>query len=415
MSTVIIGAGHAGVQAAESLRTEGYADRIVLLDKAEHLPYQRPPLSKDYIKAGGDPAPLPLRGAAFYGEHDIDLRTGVEVVRIDSQAQLVFVKGGEPIPYNELIIAAGAEARRAHCAGNGLEGINYLRTVEDAETLRAQLDRGYGRVVVVGAGFIGLEFAAVAAQRGLDVTVIDFAQRPMQRVLSPSMSDYFTQVHTDLGVKLHFDEGLDHFVGEQGRVTAVAGTSGVTYPCDFAVVGLGVVTDEDLAAAGRIECDRGILVDEYLSTNVPHVYAIGDLAVFPSHHFGGNLRLESVQNATDMAKTVAKTIAGNPSRYDIAPWFWSNQGPVKLQIAGLADPADVVIERGNRSTGKFSQFLFRDGQLVAVESVNAPADHVAARKLLEHDAGITMEQARDHDFDLKAYARNLSSSAMTPS
>jgi 3-phenylpropionate/trans-cinnamate dioxygenase ferredoxin reductase subunit len=407
MTVVIVGAGHSGVQAAESLRLEGCEDAIILLDKADHLPYQRPPLSKDYMKAGGDPNPMPLRGAVFYAEHRIDLRGGSEVVGIDSDAQVVRVKNGEPVPYTELIIAAGAEARRAQCAGTELDGINYLRTVEDAEVLRSQLERGSGRVLVVGAGFIGLEFAAVAAQRGLDVTVIDFAQRPMQRVLSPSMSDFFTQMHTDLGVKLHFDEGLDHFIGEDGHVTAVAGTSGTTYPCDFAVVGLGVVTDDDLAAGAGIKCDRGILVDEYLRTNVPHVYAIGDLAVFPSRHFGGNLRLESVQNAVDMAKTVAKTVAGNPSTYDITPWFWSNQGSAKLQIAGLADPADVVIERGDRAQGKFSQFLFRDGNLAAVESVNAPGDHVAARKLLEHDSGITMEQARRPDFDLKSYARTL--------
>ncbi|MEZ2388152.1 NAD(P)/FAD-dependent oxidoreductase [bacterium RCC_150] len=407
MNAVIIGAGHSGVQAAESLRSEGYAGGIVILEKAVQLPYQRPPLSKDYMKEGGDSAPVPLRGPAFYAEHDIDLRTGAEVVRIDPENRSVHVKGGEPLFYSELIIAAGAEARRAACAGSELEGISYLRTVEDAEALRAETDRGRGRVVVVGAGFIGLEYAAVAAQRGLDVTVIDFAQRPMQRVLSPSMSDYFAQLHTGSGVKLNFGEGLDHFVGEQGRVTGVVGTSGMSYPCDFAVVGLGVVTDDDLAVAARIKCDRGILVDEYLRTNAPDTYAIGDVAVFPSSHFGGNLRLESVQNATDMAKTVAKTITGNPSTYDVAPWFWSNQGPVKLQIVGLADPADTVVERGSRSSGKFSQFLFRDGQLAAVESVNAPADHVAARKLLENRAGITMEQARDQNFDLKGYARSL--------
>lgn len=407
MSVVIIGAGHSGVQAAESLRLEGYEGEIVLLDKADDLPYQRPPLSKDYMKADGDPNPMPLRGASFYAEHRIDLRRGSEVVGINSEAQVVFVKDAEPILYSELIIAAGAEARRAQCAGTGLAGINYLRTVEDAESLRSQLQQGSGRVLVVGAGFIGLEFAAVAAQRGLEVTVIDFAQRPMQRVLSPSMSDFFAQMHTDLGVKLHFDEGLDHFVGENGQLTGVAGTSGEIYECDFAVVGLGVVTDDDLATAAGVKCDRGVLVDEFLRTNVPHVYAIGDLAVFPSRHFGGNLRLESVQNAVDMAKTVAKTLTGNPSAYDITPWFWSNQGSAKLQIAGLADPADVVIERGDRAQGKFSQFLFRDGDLVAVESVNAPADHVAARKLLEHDTGITMEQARDHSFDLKGYARSI--------
>lgn len=407
MTVVIIGAGHAGVQAAESLRVEGYQGKVLLLDKEPHLPYQRPPLSKDYMKDGGDPTPLPLRGQAFYGDHDIDLRLGAHVVGIDGANRSVKLADGESIAYDDLIIAAGADARRASCEGTELEGISYLRTVEDAESLRALLDEGHGNVVVVGAGFIGLEFAAVAAQRGLDVTVIDFAQRPMQRVLTPSMSEHFERVHGELGVKLHFDEGLDHFEGENGRVTAVVGTSGATYPCDFAVVGLGVVTDDALAASAGIATDRGITVDEYLRTNVPHVYAIGDLAVFPSRHFGGNLRLESVQNATDMAKTVAKTIVGGATHYDIAPWFWSNQGPAKLQIAGLADPADVVIERGDREKGKFSQFLFRDEVLVAVESVNSPADHVAARKLLEHDMGITMDQARDPDFDLKGYARGL--------
>lgn len=407
MSVVIIGAGHSGVQVAESLRLEGYKESIVLLDKADHLPYQRPPLSKDYMKDDGDPSPMPLRGAAFYADQDIDLRLGVEVSRIDPDARLVFANDGDSVPYSELIIAAGANARRAECSGHDLAGISYLRTVDDADALRAELDQGHARVLVVGAGFIGLEFAAVAAQRGLDVTVIDFAQRPMQRVLTPSMSEYFTELHRGLGVKLHFDEGLHHFIGEGGRLTGVAGTSGETYACDFAVVGLGVVTADELPKTAGVICDRGIVVDEYLRSNVPNIYAIGDLAVFPSRHFGGQLRLETVQNATDMAKTLAKTIVGRPAAYEIAPWFWSNQGPAKLQIAGLADPSDVVVERGDRSNGKFSQFLFRDQRLVAVESVNSPADHVAARKLLENDQGITMEQARNSGFDLKAYSRSL--------
>lgn len=414
MTIVIIGAGHGGVQAAESLRVEGYIGSIVLLDKAQHLPYQRPPLSKDYMKEGGTPTPVPLRGEAFYGEHDIELRLGSEVISIDAADRIVHIKDGESIAYDNLIIAAGAEARRAACEGAELEAISYLRTVQDAEVLRAHLDQGHGRVVVVGAGFIGLEFAAVAAQRGLDVTVIDFAQRPMQRVLTPSMSDYFARMHRDLGVRLHFDEGLEHFIGENGRVTGVVGTSGATYGCDFAVVGLGIATDDTLASAAGVECDRGIIVDEHLQTNVPHIFAIGDIAVFPSKHFGDKLRLESVQNATDMAKTLAKNLVGEPASYDIAPWFWSVQGPSKLQIAGLANPADVAIERGSRAAGKFSQFLFRDEVLVAVESVNSPADHVAARKLIEHDRGITMEQARDPEFDLKTHARALGKEPVQP-
>lgn len=406
MSVVIIGAGHAGVQAAESLRTEGYEGAIALVDKAEHLPYQRPPLSKDYMKAGGDPTPLPLRGAAFYGDQGIELRLGAEVTSIDTGAKQVVLAGGEKLSYDDVVIAVGAEARRATCAGVDLDGIRYLRTLEDAEDLRAKFE-GNQRVVVVGAGFIGLEFAAIAAERGLEVTVIDFAQRAMQRVLTPAMSEHFHGIHGGLGIDLRFDEGLDHFVGEDGHVTGVVGTSGETYPADFVVVGLGVVTDDALPSTAGVDLERGVLVDEYLRTSKPHVYAIGDVAVFPSKHFGGNLRLESVQNATDMAKTVAKTIAGTATPYDISPWFWSNQGPARLQIAGLADPADVVVERGDRSTGKFSQYLFRDGELVAVESVNAPGDHVSARKLFEHGATLSMEQVRDPGFDIKAHVRGL--------
>lgn len=411
MAVVVIGAGHAGVQAAESLRAAGYVERVFLLDKDDRLPYQRPPLSKDYMKPGSDPTPLPLRGQRFYADHDIELRTGVAASGIDARDMLVHTAAGDAIPYTDVIIAAGAEARRASCSGAfDLQGISYLRTVTDAEALRSQLDGTARRVVVVGAGFIGLEFAAVAAERGLDVTVIDFAQRPMQRVLSPSMSAYFSEVHEGLGVALRFDEGLAHFVGSDGHVSAVVGTSGTVYPCDFAVVGLGVTTDETLASSSGVACNRGILVDEYLRTNVPHIYAIGDLAVFPARGSGHHLRLESVQNATDMAKTVARTIATSVAiPYHATPWFWSHQGPAKLQIAGIADPAGVVVERGDRASGKFSQFVFHDDRLVAVESVNSPADHVAARKLLDHGAGITLDQARDQSFDVKAHAKALPS------
>lgn len=406
MTAIVIGAGHAGVQAAESLLNEGYEGGVVLLEKAPHLPYQRPPLSKDYMKDGGDPSPLPLRGEAFYADLGIDLRLGAEVTSVDAGRKQVVLAGGEKLDYDEVVVAVGAEARTANCEGADLAGISYLRTLEDAESLRAKFE-GNQRVVVVGAGFIGLEFASVAATRGLDVTVIDFAQRAMQRVLSPTMSDHFHDVHGGLGVRLEFDEGLDHFVGEDGHVTGVVGTSGTTYPADFVVVGLGVVTDDALPLSAGLDVDRGVVVDEHLRTNVPGVYAIGDIAVFPSKHFGGPLRLESVQNATDMAKTVAKTIAGTPTPYDIAPWFWSNQGPAKLQIAGLADAGDTVVERGDRAAGKFSLYLFRDGVLAAVESVNAPGDHVSARKLFERGATLTIEQVSDPAFDIKSFVKSL--------
>lgn len=408
MTVAIIGAGHAGVQAAESLRVEGYDGRIILIDKGAHLPYQRPPLSKEFMAAGGDPAALPLRGAAFYDNHAIELRTSSEVVGIDPVLHTVQLRSGEKIGYDDLIVAVGADARRATCPGAELEGLCYLRTIDDAVDLRRRLDDAQGgRVVVVGAGFIGLEFASTAAQRGFDVTVIDIVDRPMQRALSPAMSDHFAAVHTEKGVRLVFGEGLDRFEGREGRAAGVVGTSGAVYPCDLVVVGLGVTIECAAAADAGIAGAQGIPVDEFLQTTAARIYAIGDVAQFPWAATGRKLRLESVQNATEMARTVARTIAGTPTRYDIVPWFWSHQGTAKLQIAGLAEAFDTVVHRGDPSAGAFSQFLFQGDALVAVESVNSPADHVAARKLLAHRDPLTPVQVGDPAFDLRAYARRL--------
>lgn len=407
MTVVIVGAGHAGVQAADSLRAEGFAGRVVLMDKDHHPPYQRPPLSKAFMMEGADPEPLPLRTGSFFDDHQVELMTGVEVTGVDTIAKSVSVARGDKIAYDQLILATGADARKADCPGSELRGISYLRTVTDAVSLRERLRRDHRRVVVVGAGFIGLEFAAVAAKRGLHVTVIDFAQRAMQRVLSPSMSNYFHGLHSALGVDLHFDEGLSEFIGQDGRVVAVRGTSGEIYPCDFTVVGLGAVTDDALATTGRIATSRGVVVNVHLETNVEDVYAIGDVALFPSSQNGGHIRLESVQNATDMAKSVARSIVRGPTPYSATPWFWSNQGAAKLQIVGLASPTDIAVERGDPAAGKFSQFLFRNEALVAVESVNSPGDHVAARKIFDHGATIRLNQMRDPGFDLKSVARQI--------
>ena len=240
------------------------------------------------------------------------------------------------------------------------------------EVLRAQMDGGAGRVVVVGAGFIGLEFAAVAAQRGLEVTVIDVAQRPMQRVLSPSCPNTSPRSTRISAFSCTSGKVSTTSAAKTRRVEAVVGNSGTTYPCDFAVVGLGVATDLAIAASAGIDSEGGILVDKYCETSAAHVYAIGDLAVFPSTRFGQRLRLESVQNATDMAKMRREDHHRLPDGIRLTPWFWSNQGPAKLQIAGLTDPEGHFVERGDRSLGKFSQFNFRNDRLIAVESVNSP-------------------------------------------
>lgn len=405
MSVTIIGAGHGGVQAAESLRNEGYGGTIRLLEKSRQLPYQRPPLSKDFLKASSDPAPLPLRDDSFYESNDIELHLGKTVTGIDSAALRVHCQDGSTFDSERIVIASGAAARRADCPGHDLDGIHYLRTLEDAEMLHSRVQSGTGRVVVVGAGFIGLEFAALAASQGYEVSVIDFAERPMQRVLSETMSNYFATAHDRAGVQMSFGEGLAQFEGEGGHVSAVRGTSGRLYPCDFAVVGLGVSVDA-FTDDSSIITPRGVEVNEYLQTSVGNIFAIGDIAIYPSIRYGRQLRLESVQNASDMGKKVAANIVGNPKPFDPIPWFWSTQGNLRLQIAGLSEGFQETVLRGDIESGRFSLFLFRDDSLVAVESLGSPADHVAARKILETGLLISRAQAEDQNFDLREYAKN---------
>ncbi|GAA1420284.1 NAD(P)/FAD-dependent oxidoreductase [Agrococcus citreus] len=400
---VIVGAGHAGVEAAEALRREGHEGAIVLVDAAPDLPYQRPPLSKEYVAQAG-PAPLPLRGPSFYSERRIELRLGEAAARIDRARREVELEGGERIGYDALVLAVGAHGRVAACEGADLDGIIGLRTVRDAEVMRERLERAQ-RVVVVGAGFIGLEFASAAEDRGVPTTVIDFAARPMQRVLSPAMSARFGRLHTDRGATLVFGEGLERFESDgQDRVGAVVGTSGTRYPADLVVVGLGVVPAVALAEHAGLRIDNGIAVDETLRSSDPAIFAIGDCASYPSAHWPGRIRLEAVQNATDQARTVARSILGRDEPYTAVPWFWTVQAGEKLQIAGIARPDMGTVVLGDPSTGRCSVLGFSDGTLVCVESVQAPADHMAARRILAGRRRPTIEEASAEGFSLKAFA-----------
>ena len=308
MGIVIIGGGQAGLQSADSLRTEGYAGEITIVADEPGLPYQRPPLSKDYLTPGKEALPLPLRGEAFFNDKDIKLLTGVAATGINRQARTVALADGTTLPYEQLILATGTRNRTLGCAGAELPGIHGLRTLADAEALHAALPTARN-VVVIGAGFIGLEFAAAARAHGCNTTVLEFAPRPMGRALTPLMGDWFTGAHERLGIDLRLSEGIDRFeAGEHGRVAAAVSTTGASYPADLVVVGIGVLPNDSLALEAGLETENGILVDAQLRTSDPAILAVGDCANFPHPLAGGRIRLESVQNATDQARHAARTI-----------------------------------------------------------------------------------------------------------
>ncbi|MBT2538985.1 NAD(P)/FAD-dependent oxidoreductase [Arthrobacter sp. ISL-69] len=403
---VIIGGGQAGVQLADSLRTEGYEGAIDLFADEPHLPYQRPPLSKDFMSEDESASALPLRAGRFFRERAVEFHQGVQVTAVDPEAQTVVASNGATLSYTNLVFATGARNRETTVPGSKLDGIRYLRTLDDAIALQAELGSAK-HVVVIGAGFIGMEFAAAARKRGLDVTVLEFGPRPMGRVLSRFMSGYFADVHTDNGIKLKLGEGISSLTGTGGKISGAVSANGTEYPADLVVVGIGVLPNSELAERARLEIENGIVVDTYLQTSDPNIFALGDCSSYPSPHTGSRIRLESVQNATDQARSLAKTLTGKPTPYDSLPWFWSQQGTVKLQIAGIIHSDDESIVRGDPATGKFSVYCFRDGRLTGVESVNSPAEHMAARKILEQRLPLTPELVMDADFDPKRSARQL--------
>lgn len=404
MTTVVIGAGHAGIQVADSLRAEGYKGKITVIDKDEAFPYQRPPLSKDYFKPGPAPEPLPLRSPSFFEDSDIHLLTG-EVAKIERRLQRVRLVDQSVIPYEHLVLATGARPRELACVNDSLRNVYPLKTQQDAENLNAVLPASH-RIVVVGAGFIGLEFAANAKQLGLDVTVLEFASRPMARAVSPEVSKWFADTHRKLGIQLRLEEGVAEInQDEHGWVSAVVSTTGAIYPADLVVVGIGVLPNEELAVAAELQTDNGIVVDEAMRTSDARILAVGDCANFLSSYTGSRTRLESVQNATDQARHAARTIMGDLQPYEVLPWFWSIQHTHRLQIAGIPRTEDVKVTVGNPERDKFSVLSFRGSKLVAVESVNSPADHSAARRLLATGTLLTTEKTEESGFSLSRFSK----------
>jgi 3-phenylpropionate/trans-cinnamate dioxygenase ferredoxin reductase subunit len=396
---LIVGAGHAGFQLAVSLRQAGYQGPVGLLNDEPHLPYQRPPLSKAYLKGGGSPDSVMFRPEKFYHDQRIDLIAD-RAVAIDRVARQLVCVSGASRAYKHLVLATGARNRLVDVPNAGLEDVLYLRTLDESETLRQRFGAG-GRVVVVGAGFIGLEFAATARAKGLEVDVVELAPRVMARAVTPEISEFFQRRHTEAGIRLHFGVQATSITSDEGRVTGVTLSDGRPIAADLVVVGVGVLPNVELAAEAGLPVASGIIVDEHLLTADPDISAIGDCALFSSVRFGAPLRLESVQNATDQARCVAARLTGDAKSYDGLPWFWSDQGPDKLQIAGLTTGYDQVVVRGDAEQGSFSAFCYKAGRLIGIESVNRGSDHVFGRRILAVNGSIAPEQAADTSFDLK--------------
>lgn len=396
---VIVGGGQGGYQAAASLRSEGFDGPVTLICEEAHLPYQRPPLSKDFLMGKQQAHQLALRPAQFYATNRIDILAGERVEAIEPASGQVRLASGSQLEFDFLVLATGARNRLLPVEGADLDGVCYLRTLNEATALRQRLEAARD-LVVIGGGFIGLEIAAAARQLDKRVTVVEAFPRLMPRALVPLVSEFFRERHAARGVELRLGCGVSRIIGENS-VRGVELADGAHLPADLIVTGIGVLPNQELARDAGLAAGNGIAVDERLQTADPRIFAIGDCAEFPSHYTGTRVRLESVQNCVDQAICVARCIAGRPAAYSAAPWFWSYQGDIHLQIAGLAMGINRSILRGEPASGKFSVFHYSQDHLQAVDSINQPGDHVQARKMIAAGVTLSPEQAADLSFDLK--------------
>jgi 3-phenylpropionate/trans-cinnamate dioxygenase ferredoxin reductase component len=397
---IVVGGGHGGSQVAASLRSEGYDGPLTLVTAEPDIPYQRPPLSKAFLKEPGHDL-LPLRPASFYEKNDIRLMLATEVAAIDRRAGALRLADGTALSFDRLALAPGARPRLPPIDGIGLDGVFALRIAENARQIRGRLHAA-SDVVVVGGGFIGLEIAATARLLGKTVTVLEAADRLMGRVVAPEISDHFLALHRGWGSDIRLDTPVGRIVGEAGKVVAVETASGDTIPADMAIIGIGVVPNTALAESAGLTVDNGIVVDDCMTTSAPEIVALGDCAAFDHWELGRRVRLESVQNAVDQGKTAAKTLVGKREPFREVPWFWSDQGDVKLQMVGLSYNATRSVLRGRPDGGTFSVFHFEGDRLVAVDSVNRAADHVVGRRLLASGLSPSPEICADEGSDLKA-------------
>jgi len=395
---VIIGAGQAGAQAIATLRAEGFEGSLTLIGDEAYPPYQRPPLSKAYLAGDFARERLFLKPDAFYAETGCELRLSLVATAIDRPRKTVGLSDGTKLSYDRLLLATGARVRQLPVPGAALAGVYYLRGIADVDALRQHFQPGT-RLAVVGGGYIGLEVAAVAVKHGLKVTVIEAADRVMVRAASPQISAFYEKIHRANGVEFVLGAMAERFEGD-ARAQGVSTNLG-RVEADVILAGIGIVPNCELAEAAGLACDNGISVDEYGVTSDPDIFAAGDCTSHPGFS-GGRVRLESVQNAIDQAKHAALAMVGKPLAYREVPWFWSDQYDLKLQMAGLARPSDVVIRRGDLPTGKFAVFHLREGVVAAVEAVNSAPDYIIGRRLIAARARVPADKLADMRVPIKS-------------
>ncbi len=397
---VIVGAGHAGGEAAARLRGMGFAGDLTLIGEERHPPYQRPPLSKKYLSGELSLERLLLRPPELYAQESITLLLGERVIWIDRPVKRVRLSGGREIAYDALILASGAKPRRLPLPGSDKSGVFVLRTIDDVEAMRPLFHPG-SRLCVIGAGYIGLEAAASARQLGLEVMVLESAARPLGRVTSPEVANFFLDLHTHHGVRFELGVHASAILGGT-HVEGVQLADGSILPCDAVLIGVGVKPETDLAQQCGLAVEDGILTDGQCRTFDPRIYAIGDCARRPIPLLGRTARLESVHNAIEGAKIAAAAILDRPAPVLEAPWFWSDQYDAKLTIAGVLDGYDQLVLRGDPKDGAFAAFYFKDSVMLAVDAVNRPAEYLGSKQLLQRNESLAPDAIRDISQPFKA-------------
>ena len=381
---VIVGTGHGGAQAGIALRQNGFAGSILMIGREPEIPYERPPLSKEYLAREKTFERICLRPEAFWGDKQITLMLGTEVIKVDPAAHQLTLKDGAVVTYGQVIWATGGDPRRLSCEGSDLAGVHAVRTRADVDQLMTELDAGASRAVVVGGGYIGLEAAAVLTKLGVVVTVLEMLPRVLARVAGETLSSFFEAEHRAHGVDLRTETAVESIVGQDGTVIGVKLADGNTLPADLVIVGIGIIPAVGPLLSAGAAGGNGVDVDEFCRTSLPDIYAIGDCAAH-SNAFANNavVRLESVQNANDMATCAAKAICGDPAAYGATPWFWSNQYDLKLQTVGLSLGFDREVIRGDPAARSFAVLYLRQGQVISLDCVNDVKDFVQGRKLVE--------------------------------
>ena len=401
-TTVIIGAGHAGGILATSLLQNKYAGRVILLGEERHLPYQRPPLSKTFLAGDAELMSLFIKPQETDDKAGIELRSDSQVQRINRDDQVLELADGTTLDYDKLALTTGGRARRLDFPGCDLEGVFYLRVIDDVIAMQPQFKAG-AHLVIVGGGYIGLEVASVAIKRGLDVTLLEAEDRVLARVTAPEVSAFYEQVHTEAGVKIHTQTQAAAFTGD-GKVSGVVCQDGREIPADLVLIGVGLIPNTELAQDCGLDVDNGIVVDEYTRTSDTNIVAAGDCANHHNEFVGRRIRLESVPNAMGQARAAAATLCGQDKPYQALPWFWSDQYDLKLQMAGFSQGYDEMVLRGDPNERSFAAFYLKDGVVIAVDAVSRAPEFMVGKKLISGRVKIDPATLADESTDIKSLA-----------